>query len=76
MGPEALVAVNDGALGSWIPGFSFEQMMMACVERPQLVADFIRKECERFLSDVRAAKLAGADAYIFSEGFAGSPDNV
>ena len=76
IGGEVLIAVNDGAPGSWIHGWRFEDMVIACVEKPDLVEYFIYKDCERFLTDVRAAKRAGADAYIFSEGFAGSLDNI
>jgi len=75
-GDRVLIAINDGAPGSWIPNHSFEECMIACVEKPDLVAHFIFKDCERFLTSVRAAKECGAHAYIFSEGFGGSLDSI
>ncbi|MDH7482856.1 MAG: uroporphyrinogen decarboxylase family protein [Armatimonadota bacterium] len=75
-GDSVLIAINDGAPGSWIHRWSFEDIAIACAEKPELVAYFIYKDCERFLADVRAAKTAGAHAYIFSEGFLGSLDNL
>ena len=72
-GDHVLIAVNDGTPG-WVPGASFEEMAIACVEKPDLIAYHIFKACEHFLNDVRAAKLAGAHAYIFSEGFPHSLD--
>ncbi len=71
-----LIAINDGAPGSWIHGWSFEDTAIACADKPDLIAYYIYKDCERFLTDVRAAKSCGADAYIFSEGFPGSLDNI
>lgn len=71
-----LIAINDGAPGSWLHGWSFEDTAIACADKPDLVAYCIYKDCERFLTDVRAAKACGADAYIFSEGFPGSLDNI
>lgn len=68
-----LIAVNDGTPG-WLPGYSFEEMVLACADQPDLVAYHIFKDCERFLNVVRAAKLCGAHAYIFSEGFPFSLD--
>ncbi len=70
------LAINDGAPGSWLHGWSFEDTAIACADKPDLVAHCIYKDCERFLTDVRAAKACGADAYIFSEGFPGSLDNI
>ena len=75
-GDRVLIAINDGAPGSWLHGYSFEETAIACVEKPDLVAHAIFKDCERFLTDVRAAKESGAHAYIFSEGFPGSLDNI
>lgn len=75
-GDRVLIAINDGAPGSWIPNHSFEECMIACVEKPDLVAHYIFKDCERFLTSVRAAKECGAHAYIFSEGFGGSLDSI
>lgn len=75
-GDSVLIALNDGAPGSYLPDHSFEETMIACVEKPDLVAYCIFKDCERFLTDVRAAKACGARAYIFSEGFAGSLDSI
>ena len=75
-GDQVFIAINDGAPGCSIPGYSFEEMMIACVEKPSLVAYYIYKSCEQFLADVRAAKACGAHAYIFSEGFGGSLDNL
>ncbi|MDI6828972.1 MAG: uroporphyrinogen decarboxylase family protein, partial [Armatimonadota bacterium] len=75
-GDSVLIAINDGAPGSWIHGWSFEDIATSCVEKPDLVEYFIYKDCERFLADVRAAKAAGAHAYIFSEGFLGSLDSI
>ncbi len=72
-GDHVLIAVNDGTPG-WVPGASFEEMAIACVEKPDLMAHHIYKACEHFLNDVRAAKMAGAHAYIFSEGFPHSLD--
>jgi hypothetical protein len=72
-GDRVLIAINDGTPG-WIPGHSFEDMAVACIEKPDLVAYHILKACERFLCDVRAAKVSGAHAYIFSEGFPYSLD--
>jgi hypothetical protein len=72
-GDRVLIAVNDGTPG-WIPGYSFEEIAIACVEQPELVAYNIFKDCERFLNVVRAAKACGAHAYIFSEGFPFSLD--
>jgi uroporphyrinogen-III decarboxylase len=72
-GDQVLIAMNDGTPG-WIPGYSFEEMVIACVEKPDLVAYNVFKACERFLNDVRAAKASGAHAYIFSEGFPYSLD--
>ena len=71
-----LIAINDGAPGSWVHGWSFEDTAIACLDKPDLVAHYVYKDCERFLTDVRAAKSCGADAYIFSEGFPGSLDNI
>lgn len=73
-GDRVLIAINDGAPGCCLPGHSFEESLIACVEKPDLVAHYIFRSCERFLTDVRAAKAAGAHAYIFSEGYAGSLD--
>ncbi|MGB9587539.1 MAG: uroporphyrinogen decarboxylase family protein, partial [Armatimonadota bacterium] len=75
-GSEVLIAVNDGAPGCSIPDHSFEEAMIACTEKPDLVKHYIFKSCEQFLVDVRAAKACGADAYIFSEGFGGSLDQL
>ncbi|MCX6375986.1 MAG: hypothetical protein NTU88_08155, partial [Armatimonadetes bacterium] len=75
-GDRVLIAINDGAPGSWIPDLSFDDMMIACSEKPDLVAHYILKDCERFLTSVRAAKSCGAHAYIFSEGFGGSLDSI
>jgi hypothetical protein len=72
-GDRLFIAVNDGTPG-WIPGYSFEEMVIACVEKPDLVAYNIFKACERFLNDVRAAQALGVHAYIFSEGFPYSLD--
>ena len=72
-GDRVLIAMNDGTPG-WIPGFSFEEMVIACVEKPDLVAYHIFKACDSFLAVVRAAQLSGAHAYIFSEGFPYSLD--
>jgi hypothetical protein len=70
-GDRVLIAINDG-LNGWIPGYSFEDSLVACIEKPDLAAYTVFKICERFLTDVRAAKAAGAHAYIFSEGYGGS----
>jgi hypothetical protein len=70
---QVLIAVNDGTPG-WIPGLSFEEVVIACIDHPDLVAYNIYKACEHFLSYVRAAKALGAHAYIFSEGFPYSLD--
>ena len=67
-GDRLLIAINDGTPG-WVPGYSFEEMALACIEKPDLMAYHIFKACERFLTDVRAAQASGAHAYIFSEGF-------
>lgn len=75
-GGEVLIAVNDGAPGCGIPDHSFEEAMIACTEKPDLVAHCIFRSCEQFLVDVRAAKACGAEAYIFSEGFGGSLDQL
>lgn len=75
-GDEVLIAINDGAPASWLPDHTFDDMMLACVEKPDLVAHFIFRDCERFLTSVRAAKSCGAHAYIFSEGFGGSLDSI
>ena len=75
-GGRVLIAINDGAPGSWLPDHSFEECMIACVEKPELVAYYIFRDCERFLTSVRAAKECGADAYIFSEGYGGSLDSI
>ena len=75
-GDSVLIAINDGAPGSWLHHHSFEDTIIACVEKPDLVAYAIFKDCERFLTDVRAAKACGAHAYIFSEGFPGSLDSI
>ncbi len=75
-GERVFIAINDGAPGSWLHGWSFEDTAIACADKPDLVAYCIYKDCERFLTDVRAAKACGADAYIFSEGFPGSLDNI
>ena len=75
-GDRVLIAINDGAPGSWIADHSFEECMIACVEKPDLVAHYIFRDCERFLTSVRAAKECGAHAYIFSEGFGGSLDSI
>ncbi len=72
-GDRVLIAVNDGTPG-WLPGYSFEEMVIACLEKPDWVAYNIFKDCERFLNVVRAARLCGAHAYIFSEGFPFSLD--
>jgi len=74
-GDRVLIALNDGAPG-WVPGYSFEDLAIACVEEPDLVAYHIFKACECFLNDVRAAHAAGAHAYIFSEGFPHSLDTL
>ena len=73
-GDRVLVAINDGAPGYGLPNHSFEEAMIACMEKPDLVAYYIFKACEAFLTDVRAAKAAGAHAYIFSESYGGSLD--
>ena len=73
-GDRVLIAINDGAPGCHLADHSFEETMVACHEKPDLVAQYIFKACERFLTDVRAAKACGAHAYIFSEGFGGSLD--
>jgi len=73
-GDRVLIAINDGAPGCGLPDHSFEEMMIACLEKPDLVAYYVFKDCERFLSSVREAKASGAHAYIFSEGFGGSLD--
>ena len=70
-GDQVLIAINDGMNGGF-PGCSFEDSLIVCVEKPDLAAYAIFKACERFLVDVRAAKVSGAHAYIFSEGFGGS----
>ena len=75
-GGDVLIAVNDGAPGCGIPDHSFEEAMIACTEKPDLVAHCIFRSCEQFLVDVRAAKACGAEAYIFSEGFGGSLDQL
>ncbi len=72
-GDRVLIAVNDGTPG-WIPCYSFQEMALACIEKPDLVAYHIFKDCERFLNVVRAAHVAGAHAYIISEGFPFSLD--
>jgi len=73
-GDRVLIAINDGAAGCHLSDHSFEETMVACHEKPDLVSHYIFKACERFLTDVRAAKECGAHAYIFSEGFGGSLD--
>lgn len=73
-GKEVIIAVNEGAPGCGLHGYSFEESLVACLEKPDLVAHAIYRDCESFLARVRAAKLAGADAFIFSEGFGGSLD--
>lgn len=75
-GESMLIAVNDGAPGSWLPDHSYEEALIACVEQPDLMRYCVFKDCQRFLADVRAAKASGAHAYIFSEGFCGSLDAV
>jgi hypothetical protein len=67
-GDRVLIAVNDGTPG-WLPGHSFEDLVIACMDQPELVAHNIFRACEGFLTVVRAAKACGAHAYIFSEGF-------
>lgn len=74
-GDRVLIAVNDGTPG-WIPGYSFEEIAIACVEKPELVAYNIYKDCERFLDVVRAAAVCGVHAYILSEGFPFSLDTL
>ena len=73
-GDRALIAINDGAPGCHLPDHSFDDAMIACHEKPDFVAHYIFKSCERFLTDVRTAKACGTHAYIFSEGFGGSLD--
>ncbi len=75
-GDRVLIAINDGAPASWLPDHSFDDMMVACIEKPDLVVHYIFRDCERFLTSVRAAKACGAHAYIFSEGFGGSLDSI
>ncbi len=73
-GEEVLIVINDGAPGCGLYDHGFEEALIACAEKPDLVAYAIYRDCESFLERVGAAKSAGAHAYIFSEGFGGSTD--
>jgi hypothetical protein len=69
-GDRVLIAINDGING--LPWISYEDLMMAALDKPELVAYAIQGLCRQYLKRVQAAKACGAQAYIFSEGMGGS----
>ena len=69
-GDRVFIAINDGMNGlPWVP---FEDLMMAAMDHPDLVAYAIQGQVRQFMKRVQAAKACGAHAYIFSEGMGGS----
>ena len=70
LGDQVFIAINDGMNGiPWVP---YEDALVGAIEKPELVAHAIRRQCEKFMPRVLAAKACGANAYIISEGFGGS----
>ena len=65
----AACRIQEGSLDS-----DWARQMTLAVERPEEVERWARVNCRRFLEHVKAARMAGADGYIFSEGYGGAID--
>jgi uroporphyrinogen-III decarboxylase len=74
LGEEFMIFPNQGAPGSGFPWLSWEDQMLLIQQQPALVRHYVDRDCQRFLTRVRATRALGADGYIFSEGYCGVCD--